>query len=217
MASAKPWFTISMAREYDPEDGNRLLLEEIKDFPRLYPVWVIMHHHTGEFPAPQKLLRKMKEHNIRAVRIFPSFDEHRFNLAGWNCGELFSMLEERRIPFMMGMDQISWEGLHELLCNYPEMRFILTDVNYLIDRNIYALFEKHKHLHIETIGYKVSGGIAEICRRFGAERLVFGSRMPFYSRSAAVAMVTYASVNEEDKRRIASGNLENLLGGVRFE
>jgi hypothetical protein len=38
--------------------------------------------------------------------------------------------------------------------------------------------------------------------------------MPLFSGSAAVGMVNYARVSDEEKRLIAAVNLERLIGGV---
>ncbi|MDO8685244.1 MAG: hypothetical protein Q7J78_01075, partial [Clostridiales bacterium] len=138
----------SMAREYSPAFGNNLLMDEIKDYPFLYPVWVVMHHHTAEFPEPKKLARQLKENNIRAVRMFPAVSDQNYSISEWNCGELLSMLEKSRIPLMLGFDQLTWNELHELCREHPELNVILTGVNYRIDRNLYALFEKFDNLFV---------------------------------------------------------------------
>ena len=203
----------AMAKEYNPGIGNKLLLEEIKDHPGLFPVWVVMHHHTGEFFSPKELLMNMREYGIKAVRMFPGEGEQNFSIAKWNCDELFLLLEEYQVPVMIGLDSTNWNELHELLQNYPKLKLILMEADYRIDRNLYALLEKHENLHMEIMGYKVHSGIEEICKRFGAERLVFGSGMPVLS-GASVCMVNYARISEVEKKLIAYGNLEKLLGGV---
>ena len=207
----------TMAREYNPATGNGLLMDEIKSYPSLYPVWVVMPHHTGEFPEPDALRIQLKKNNVRAVCMFPAATDNNYSIAGWNCGGLFAMLERCSIPVMIEMEQISWNDLYELCSKYPELRVVLTKVNYRIDRNIYALLKEIKHLYIETIGYKVNNGIAEICEKFGAKHLVFGSGMPVFSGSAAVSMINYAHISEKEKQMIAHENIESLLGGVHYE
>jgi len=206
----------SMGRENDPQTGNGMLTEEIKGHPELEPVWVVMHHHTDEFPVPAKAAEQIKKAGVRAVRMFPSDRDQGYSMSEWNCGELFGMLEEYRIPLFIGLDQISWDGIHSLCCVHPKLPVILTDVGYRCNRNLYASFERFENLYIETYGYKVHRGIEEICGRFGAHRLVFGSGMPVYSGGAAVTMISYAEISPEEKLMIAGGNLEKLLGGVQL-
>jgi len=201
-------------KEYDPAVGNGLLADEIKDYPALYPVWVVMHHHTDEFDEPDALIKTLKEKNIKAVRMYPA--AHQYKTSAWNCRELFTALAANKIPLFIDLDQLAWDEIHQLLTDYPELNLILTGLNYIVDRNIYALFKKFTNLYIETIGYKVNNGIEEICGRFGAGRLIFGSGMPVFSGSAAVSMIRYARIGENEKRMIARGNLESLLEGVSY-
>lgn len=206
----------SMAREYSPSIGNEMLMEEIKNYPSLTPVWTVMPHHTEEFPNPYELAEQMKLNKVKAVTMFPSMMDQAYSMAEWNCGELFSMLEEHRIPLFLSFEQTSWNELHDLLSNHPKLNVILTNVNYRIDRNLFALFKKFENLFIETHGYKVFQGIEQICNKFGAHRLIYGSGMPVFSGSAAVSMINYAQISEEEKEMIAFKNLEALLEGVRL-
>jgi len=201
----------SMAREYDPVVGNGMLSEEIgKDIP-LYPVWVVMHHHTEEFPKPDELLLQMRRNNIRAVRMFPGNSDHAYSIAKWNCGELLSMLETNKIPLLIGMDQLNWNEVYTLCSDFPNLPVILSGVGYGSNRNLYSLLKQFQNLYLETIGYKTHNGIEEICRVFGAHRLIFGSGMPLFSGASAVSMVNYARISEAEKRMIAVENLDRLL------
>lgn len=207
----------SMSREYSPAVGNKMLLDEIKDHPELLPVWTVMHHHTGEMPEPEELINEMKKNGVRAVNMFPSMADLGYSLAEWNCGELFGALEKYNVPLFLGLEQLaSGNELYEICVNHPGLKIVLTNVNYRIDRNIYALFKKCGNLRMETYGYKVHSGIEEICSNFGADRLIFGSGMPVYSGGAAVAPVIYARISRKEKEMIAGRNLEELLGGVAF-
>ena len=206
----------SVARELDPIAGNQMLMDEIAGNDRLLPLWTVLPHHTGEFPAPDVLVSQMKASNVRAVTMFPSLGEYYFSLKDWNCGELYAALEKHQIPLFIAMGQFdpNFDGLYELLTNHPNLNLVLTNVTYRIARNIYPLFKLFPRLSIETFGFKPMDGIEEVCERFGAQRLIFGSGMPHASGAAAVAMITYANISQADKERIAHENLDALLGGV---
>jgi predicted TIM-barrel fold metal-dependent hydrolase len=206
----------SMAKEYSPIEGNRLLMDEIKNNPNMHPVWVVMHHHTEEFPKPDMLIKQMKEHGVKAVRMFPAQGEQNYSIEDWNCGELFDTMEKHRVPLMIGLESMGWGGIFNLCSGHPGLQLIITEADYRIDRNLYSILEKFENVFLEIYGYKVHNGIEEICRKFGAKRLIFGSGMPVFSGASAVSMVTYARISHAEKRMIASGNLERLLGGVKL-
>lgn len=198
----------AIAKELHPAEGNPTLLEESADLP-LYPCWVAMPHHTGEFPEPSELVCQMKLHNVRAVRLFPAL--HNYSLDEWCAGELLTELEANRIPVLIESSQISMDKAASTLSNHPGLRLILLQPNYRSDRLIYPLLEKYENFMIETSYYVVCGGIEAICSKFGASHLVFGTGYPVYEPGAAISYITQADVSDEEKQMIACGNLERLL------
>lgn len=206
----------AVARELDPIAGNQMLANEIAKDSRLVPTWVILPHHTREFPAPDKLIAQMKQENIKAVTMYPSPMNYYFSLSEWNCGELYSALEEYKIPLLLPMPEIDpqLEALHSILEKHPDMKLIFTNVNYRVSRNLYPLMKKFAGLYVESSGFKGQDGIQDLCEVFGANRMVFGTNMPVGSGASAVAMITYANISNADKERIACENLNELLGGV---
>ncbi len=207
----------SMAKEYDPQVGNRILTDELKNEPHLHPVWVAMPDYTGEFETPECLLKEMKENGVRAITMFPSPANQNYSFAEFTCGKLLRMCEEHRIPLFLDMDQIGGIQAVDSICSkYPELPLVVTKINYRIDRDLYPLMEKYRSFYIETSGYKVMEGISQLCAHFGAERLLFGTGMPETSGGAAVGLIAYADIPEREKEMIASANLKKLLGGVQL-
>lgn len=199
----------SLAKEYVPMLGNRRLMDEISGHERLHPCWVVMPNGTGEMPHPESLVSEMLECNVRAARIFPS--DHLFSLSDWCSAELLKELEKHRIATIIELDQIGWDGLHGFCSRYPNLPLIVTNLGYRINRYLYPLLEKFKNLHVETSAYQIHMGMRDICEKFGAERIIFGSRMPFFTPGPAVNMITYSLVSEKEKKMIAGGNLARLL------
>ena len=198
----------SMAKEYAPSVGNEMLLAEIAGKP-LHPCWIVMPHHTGEMPPPGELLTQMKAKGVRALRAFPAAQN--FRLSDWCAGDLLGMIEAYGIPFFLDMDQTNWEDVAGILKSHPRLNLILLRTSYRIDRYVYPLFEKYEGLRIEAATYQIASGIEEICRRFGAGRLLFGSGLPFTEAGPSIAQITYAEISDEEKRAIAGGNLRGLL------
>lgn len=205
----------SLSREYDPAEGNRILLEECRDEERLMPVMGLLPHYTGEFPDPQETVRQMRAAGVRVAAVFPSVQG--FGLSELTCGELFDLLEQYRIPLLLGLNECGgMEAFGRLAMARPKLRLVLTNASFRIDRELYPLLGKCDNVWIETSGYKPFCGLAEACRRFGAERFLFGSGMPVSSCASSVALLTYADLEEDDKRKIASENLKALLREVEL-
>ncbi len=202
------------SKEFHPADGNRLLLEEIASCRRLHAMWVVMPSHTGEFPGGPGLVDEMLARGVRAARVFPHPDLHNFSLRAWCSGELLAWLERRRVPLFVDQEQLDWDTVHELCAGHPALPVVLTNVNYRVDRYLYALWEKFANLHVEISSYCGHRQIEAAVERFGADRLLFGTRLPYFTPGSAVAMLSYAAIGDGDRKRIAGDNLRRLLEGV---
>ncbi|MCL1856774.1 MAG: hypothetical protein FWF84_03915, partial [Kiritimatiellaeota bacterium] len=190
MGVGRALVTHSVAREYNAVEGNALAVREVAGRRMLEAKWVAMPHHTGEFPDPGVLRAMLKENSIRSVAMYPA--DHNFSLEPWCCGELLAMLEACNVPLFVEAGQVAWGTLDATLSTYPRLPLVLTHLYYGHARFIYPLLERHERLAIETFGFKNYNGIEDVCKRFGANRLIFGSGAPIYPVSAAIGMVTYA-------------------------
>jgi hypothetical protein len=203
-----------LARDGHPPLGNARLLDELKGLEGLHPVWVLLPHHTGEMPSPEKLLAEMKDEGVRAARLFPGRLHHSFTLAEWCAGELLSALQGARLPLILDIEIVSWEDIFSLLQKYPLLPIILSNFTYRHNRFLYPLWERFDRLYVETSRFMGGGAIEDAVRRFGSGRFLFGTNMPHYTGTAAVARLTYADISRTDKEAIAAGNLDHMLKEV---
>ena len=203
-----------VARDGYPPDGNAMLMEEIKNFKELHPVWVVLPHHTGEMPPPDELLRQMKMNNVKAVRVYPKLNYHSFSISEWCAGELLSALEKERVLLILDLDTVTWEEVNTILENHQQLPVIAATCTYRNNRYIYPLLERHENLFIELSRFLGARAIEDMVKRFGSRPLLFGSNMPQYTGTAAVSLLTYTDIDEKDKQSIAGTNLRNLLKEV---
>ncbi|MDO9463915.1 MAG: amidohydrolase family protein [bacterium] len=196
-----------------PSSGNAKLIEEIKGHNRLFPCWFVIPHHTGEMPEPKKLIKEMISKNVRAVRLFPIF--HNFSMEEWSIGPLLKELEKNNI---LAIVHCPTDKLYDICKKHKELNIVgLAPL-----RELYPLLEKFDNLYASLEYYPDNNLVEDICRRFGAHRLVFGTRQkdPYDTHSnvsanwvsgPTKAMVEYANITDEEKQMIASGNLKKLL------
>lgn len=207
----------SLSEEYHPIVGNEKLIKDIEKHNSLHPVWVIMPNNTGEFYDPLDLIKMMKTNDVKMVKAFPGKSAHNYSFSSWGCGKLLGMLNDHKIPLMIGMEQLDYDIIYNLARDYKSLPLILTNVGYRADRYLYPLLEKYCNIYIETSSYKVYFGIEAICAIFGARRFVFGTGLPVYSAGSAVTMITHLTIKDEEKAMIAGDNMKWLLGDVSYE
>jgi predicted TIM-barrel fold metal-dependent hydrolase len=131
---------------------------------------------------------------------------------------LLQALADRRLPLSIWHTEVPWEEIRNLCQAYPELPVILEGTPLKIlyyNRLLYPLLAQCPNLRLEIHNLVNYLGIEDITRRFGARRLVFGSFMPVCDPNAAMMQVTHARIGEEDKVKIARGNLMELLAGVQ--
>jgi uncharacterized protein len=82
-------------------------------------------------------------------------------------------------------------------------------------RRLFALLERCPNLYLETSYYTVHQGLAEVCRLFGAQRILFGSGLPVRAAGPTITALMYQALEEHERRLIAADNLARLLSEVR--
>ncbi len=201
----------TVARFGDPVTGNSMLMREIAGDPALDPVWVVLPPHTGEMPGPEKLVKDLRRGGVKAVRMYPGRPRHGFSLSAWCAGEVLEALAAARIPLMLDLEDVTWDEVFALLDGFKGLPLIITNCSYRHTRFLYPLLGKFGTLFVEMSRFLGAGAIEDLVGRFGARPLLFGTNMPAYTGTAAVAMLTYADIDRRDKEAIAGGNLRRLL------
>jgi len=206
----------ALARRHDPVSGNALAAEAAAPSERLHACWYVLPTGTDEMPPLDTLAAQMQEADVRAVRIAPANDAHMFSLAEVVCGDLFAWIERARLPLFIEQPSVAWADLDAMMERHPEIRLVLTDVSYRINRDLYPRLKAYSHLYVETSGFQQQCGIEDVCGRFGAGRLVFGSRLPTLCAGAAMHAVEHAAIDEDAKAAVGGDNLRSMIAEVRL-
>jgi len=190
-----------------PAVGNERVVRETRAHPRLVPTWALLPGQTGEQAAPETVLRDMRRHGVRALRMFP--DDHRYFLDDLTWGDQMAVFMARRVPLFI---RASLDRIATLLRAFPELVVVTGSQGANpLDRYAWPLVEKFAHLVFDTSSYLVDGGIEEFCKRYSASRLVFGSGFPDNAGGAAMLALARADISDAERKAIACDNLCRLL------
>lgn len=208
----------SRATSLYPTFGNHELIQHISGKPGLYPAWYLLPPLPAEMGSTSSLLDEMEQNNVRAVWLAPGPGSLGEKLSGagmaytldeWCIGQLLSTLEDKGFPIFIEGFGNTWEALNQLCQNHPNLPVVIPLTNKWA-RVTYSLLKKHENLYISTAGINDHLGIEELVDLIGPERIIFGADPGF--PAGQVNQLLYANIDESDIRRIASGNLERLLG-----
>lgn len=206
---------------YPRADGNRRLLEEIKDQPRLHPVWVIEPPKKPGADAARALVSEMLEAGVRAARL----PMKRIPPLAWLWDDLCSALEEHRVPCFLDFGDVSTlgdmrdgdvNGAREIALAHPQLPMVLSHVmgGLGVHPAIVPMIRRTENIYIDICG--ILEYWREVAWEISPERVLFSTGAPFFDPGLSVANVQYARrLDEEAKGHISGGNLRRLLGAVR--
>lgn len=197
-----------------PDLGNRRIEDEARGNPRLARVWTALPDTAGDTPPAREWVVRMLSAGVRAVHLFPR--RMNWRLDEWCAGSLLRALEERKVLTLLPFTEADLGTVHDVLEAHPRLPVVLANVNYRQNRILFPLLELHANLHVDLAPpYDVHDGLETICKRFGARQVLFGTGYPAHEGGAALAMLAYARIAEEERALIGAGNLERCLAEVQ--
>ncbi|MBP3634302.1 MAG: amidohydrolase family protein [Oscillospiraceae bacterium] len=203
-----------VARDGEVEDGNGLLMEEIKKDSRLQPQWCAMPATFREFLHADALGDAMKKNGVKTLRIAPKGFAH--SAMPYAMKELMDFAAQSRVPVFFDYGEAVGDALYDLCSAYPDVKFVVTNTAYALNRFLGPVLDACPNLYVGTGNYVPHQGLETFCRYYSADRLIFNTNLPFGSATAAVSLVCLANISKEEKEKIACGNMERLLSEVRL-
>lgn len=201
------------------DEANRRIIDKTRDHPRLHPVWSILPTASREMPPPDEFVAGMKEFGVPAARL--NYGAFAIPLEDWAISDIIAPLEAERIPLILSpidmkngvRDDINdWPAIVRFCRDYPKLPVIVTESRvYQSQRQMLQALAACPNLTLDLSAPWLQGMIEFICREFGAERLVWGSRLPYNNPSVPVMRLNYALIEDVELAQIAGGNLYDLF------
>lgn len=207
-----------LSREANPSAGNRRILELTKKHPRLHPAWSVLMTHSDEFPRPEELVAQMEQHGVGAVFIF--YGQFDVRLDDWGIDDLLMVLEDSRVPVFLcpvnwrapHIDATDWTNVVRICRKFPKLPVIVTESRiYKSQRAVYAALDACPNLKIDVSALWLHRRVEFICRKWGAERLIWGSQLPERTPGVPIMQINYSDISLEELKLIAGENMRNLL------
>ena len=99
----------------------------------------------------------------------------------------------------------------KLLSDFPRLPLVLLDIGYRSDSYLFPLLQRFPSLYFDSATYLAHRQLEAFVEQFGAERILFGSRLPFFTPASSLAVLSSARISDAARRSIAGGNLRRLL------
>ncbi|MBQ6118445.1 MAG: amidohydrolase family protein [Clostridia bacterium] len=177
----------------------------------LYGVWAVIPPYTDETPKPEALPGAMKQNRVGAVYLSPRV--HRYELNALTMGAYLDVLQQTKIPVILNTaNGIPMDAIYRVMADFPRLTAIVGDSDCWPNaRRLYPLAYRYENLRLDLSYIMDAGGIEDMTRRFGAEKLLFGTAFPYRYTGSMLAVTRAAAIAEADRETIFGGNLANMI------
>lgn len=204
--------------------GNEELAEEVRSHrERLIPFAVINPFYAG---WQDDLKICCEEFGVRGLRLYPKW--HNYRLSDSCCRELVDAATQRGViisipirvednrerSWLLNAPDVPLEEIVELVKAYPKARFILLNgAGY----TGCPLGQKNNNLpnnyaiELSRLSAVLANEMGHLITNLGAERVMFGTGMPFNYPDPALVKLEALDASEADKEKIRSQNALNWL------
>jgi predicted TIM-barrel fold metal-dependent hydrolase len=209
----------------NPQAGNEeLALEVRKHRDRLVPFAVINPAYAG---WRDDLVICREELDMKGLRLYPKW--HSYSLTDGPCLDLVGAAAERAMlvslpirvedsrqrSWLVDVPDIPLEEVVSLVRACPQARFILLNgmqfVNSALGRKNNGLPANYV-IEISRMDSLLANEIGRLVANLGAERVVFGTGMPFSYPDPALLKLEVLEGSREDKEKIYWRNAAGWLG-----
>jgi predicted TIM-barrel fold metal-dependent hydrolase len=205
-------------RDVHPDFGNEVLINEISDKPKLYGILTVLPFQTEEIR--ENIFKNLKEKKIVGFNFFPK--RHNYIIDKITFGDFLSYLEDKRFPVFFDIlsgFSVDYKDLYLILRDFPKLICILCNVGiWNTNRYTWPLLEKFENVYLESSLLSLNEGvIEETVKKYGSERIVFGSGYPERYIEASILQILHSDISDNDKEKICYKNIERIIKEIKYE
>ena len=190
--------------------GNENMLAAVRDFPgRLYGYAVVSPYHNdidldSFFAAP----------GVKGLKVHAAF--HRTSIDDPRYEPFFAYADQKGLPVLFH----AWEAadcanIARLAARYRCAQFIIGHGamrTWEVKKEAIAAVKHNENVFADTtVSVAYDGTIEYAVSQIGADRLCYGSDLPFYDCRHVVGKVATAKLTDAEKEKILGGNARIIL------
>lgn len=192
-------------------EGNREAMAFAARHPEQVSAYIGVDPHYPK-QTMEELTRWVDDPCAAGIKLHP--ETHRYSILDPVCQSVFRFANDRRLPVLIHIwgPQAARDCAQVALEN-PGMQLIMGHSGgpEAYREAVWAAQQAENIVLDITGSYALEGQLEWTVEKVGANRIVFGSDMPFIDAKHTLGRVLYSALTLEQKRMILSGNAGKLL------
>ena len=213
IVTCAPYSSIGKDRTYD--DANRFLAESMSEAPERIIGFLRVNPHLREH-ALRSIEDGVKNQGFKGVKVHPRNEAFAINSEelAFPIAELASKLN---VPILIHTGEPDTYGfaqptlVGDLADSFPDLTLIIGHMGKRLYEDAICVARWFDNIILET-SFRSHRDIARAVKRVGANRVVYGSDMPFGVPDIEMMKVRLADITPEEKGLVLGDSMARVLG-----
>ncbi len=206
---------VAIGPEY--REGNRQVMAAADEFPGRVIPYVTINPNYPETEIRDEIAHWHEQGRVKAFKIHPSC--HKYKVDGPGYRPMFEYACEHSLPVLSH----SWAGdSHAGPSLLSKLAEEMTTVKFIVGHaaSSWAMIDEacqeansHDNVFLDLTGSQLLYmALEEMVSRVGAEKILFGTDIPFIDPRPALGRVLMSGIADDEKRKILGLNAQQLFG-----
>jgi predicted TIM-barrel fold metal-dependent hydrolase len=205
----------SIGEDFTYDEANGFIAESMKAAPGRIIGFIRVNPHLQEH-ALKSIREGVTRHGFRGVKYHPRNEAFPINSEelSYPLAELAAKL---RVPILIHTGEPDTYGyaqptlVGDLADSFPDLTLIIGHMGKRLYEDAILVATWFENVLLET-SFRSPRDIARAVRKVGADRVIYGSDMPFGIPEIEMLKVRVCDISEEEKEMVLGDNVARILG-----
>lgn len=199
----------------DPREGNPLVVEAARRHPGRFLAYLAVNPNYPDELEEAVAALSGRDPAVVGIKLHPSW--HRYPLGGPAHAPAFAFADTHSLPVLShtwgNTPTCGPEEVRRVAERYPNAPLLMGHSCFGQFDEAMALARDFPNVYLElTAAYRVSGLIERMVGTVGAEKVLFGSDLPWFDQLYGIGCVVFSHITDDDRRLILRDNAVRLFG-----